>query len=165
MGVTMDTSNVPNNFGVIIRDSFRKFTDGTKEEYRYEDKLRFIYCCVAYMSRSKDADEAVQDIILSETKRRMSEDGEFPNKSDFESLEFMSICYEIGQKSAKLCSNEYGCDKHDNEAALKLLASIVKALEEDGKGYYKVLFKGCDWFAEIHITHLDIPAEELILKL
>ena len=29
----------------------------------------------------------------------------------------------------------------------------------------KVLFKGCDWFAEIHITHLDIPAEELILKL
>ena len=35
MGVTMDTSNVPNNFGVIIRDSFRKFTDGTKEEYRY----------------------------------------------------------------------------------------------------------------------------------
>ena len=34
MGVTMDTSNVPNNFGVIIRDSFRKFTDGTKEEYR-----------------------------------------------------------------------------------------------------------------------------------
>ena len=98
MGVTMDTSNVPNNFGVIIRDSFRKFTDGTKEEYRYEDKLRFIDCCVAYMSRSKDADEAVQDIILSETKRRMSEDGEFPNKSDFESLEFMSICYEIGQK-------------------------------------------------------------------
>lgn len=87
MGVTMDTSNVPNNFGVIIRDSFRKFTDGTKEEYRYEDKLRFIGCCVAYMSRSKDADEAVQDIILSETKRRMSEDGEFPNKSDFESLE------------------------------------------------------------------------------
>lgn len=126
MGVTMDTSNVPNNFGVIIRDSFRKFTDGTKEEYRYEDKLRFIDCCVAYMSRSKDADEAVQDIILSETKRRMSEDGEFPNKSDFENLEFMSICYEIGQKSAKLCSNKYGCDKHDNEAALKLLASIVK---------------------------------------
>ena len=126
MGVTMDTSNVPNNFGVIIRDSFRKFTDGTKEEYRYEDKLRFIDCCVAYMSRSKDADEAVQDIILSETKRRMSEDGEFPNKSDFESLVFMSIFYEIGQKSAKLCSNEYGCDKHDNEAALKLLASIVK---------------------------------------
>ena len=81
---------------------------------------------IAPTMASKDADEAVQDIILSETKRRMSEDGEFPNKSDFESLEFMSICYEIGQKSAKLCSNEYGCDKHDNEAALKLLASIVK---------------------------------------
>jgi len=27
MGVTMDTSNVPNNFGVIIRDSFRKFME------------------------------------------------------------------------------------------------------------------------------------------
>ena len=43
------------------------------------------------------------------------------------------------------------------------LLKCLKALEEDGKGYYKVLFKGCDWFAEIHITHLDIPAEELIL--
>ncbi len=32
----------------------------------------------------------------------MSEDGEFPNKSDFESLEFMSICYEIGQKKCKI---------------------------------------------------------------
>ena len=42
------------------------------------------------------------------------------------------------------------------------LLKCLKALEED---YYKVLFKGCDWFAEIHITHLDIPAEELILKL
>lgn len=45
------------------------------------------------------------------------------------------------------------------------LLKCLKALEEDGKGYYKVLFKGCDWFAEINITHLDIPAEELILKL
>lgn len=126
MGVTVNTNNIPDNFDNIIRDSFRKFTEGTNKIYQYEDKLRFIDCCVMYMSHSEDADEAVQDIILSETKRRMSEDGEFPNKSDFESLEFMSICYEIGQKSAKLCSNEYGCDKHDNEAALKLLASIVK---------------------------------------
>lgn len=38
----------------------------------------------------------------------------------------MSVCYEIGKKSAKLYSNEYGCDKRDNEAALKLLASIIK---------------------------------------
>ena len=126
MGVTVNTNNMPDNFDNIIRDSFRKFTEGTNKIYQYEDKLRFIDCCVMYMSHSEDADEAVQDIILSEAKRRMSEDGEFPNKSDFESLEFMSICYEIGQKSAKLCSNEYGCDKHDNEAALKLLASIVK---------------------------------------
>lgn len=126
MGVTVNTNNIPDNFDNIIRDSFRKFTEGTNKIYQYEDKLRFIDCCVMYMSHSEDADEAVQDIILSEAKRRMSEDGEFPNKSDFESLEFMSICYEIGQKSAKLCSNEYGCDKHDNEAALKLLASIVK---------------------------------------
>ena len=46
------------------------------------------------------------------------------------------------------------------------VSELLKCLkEEDGKGYYKVLFKGWDWFAEIHITHLDIPAEELILKL
>ena len=75
----------------------------------------------------------------------------------------MSLCkIRIDRKEVlEVDLNFKDCFKYYDEELLKCL----KALEEDGKGYYKVLFKGCDWFAEIHITHLDIPAEELILKL
>lgn len=52
MGVTVNTNNMPDNFDNIIRDSFRKFTEGTNKIYQYEDKLRFIDCCVMYMSHS-----------------------------------------------------------------------------------------------------------------
>ena len=31
MGVTVNTNNMPDNFDNIIRDSFRKFTEGTNK--------------------------------------------------------------------------------------------------------------------------------------
>ena len=47
MGVTVNTNNMPDNFDNIIRDSFRKFTEGTNKIYQYEDKLyrllRYVY--------------------------------------------------------------------------------------------------------------------------
>lgn len=38
----IDSLQIPDNFDGLVKKSFEKFTEGTREEYRFEDKLLYL---------------------------------------------------------------------------------------------------------------------------
>lgn len=41
-GLVFDLDNIPDDFEAQIRQAFHDFTEGTRKEYTYQDKLLFI---------------------------------------------------------------------------------------------------------------------------
>lgn len=99
-GLEIDTNNLPENFEELIKGAFAEYTIGTADDYKFEDKLRFIDLCVEALHGAKDSDDTVMEYI----KDRMESDirnGEFPEESDYYSFDFMVEMFENGQGMPK----------------------------------------------------------------
>lgn len=135
-GIEIDTENIPDDFDEIIKKCFSEYTNGTRKDYRYQDKLAFIDRCVELLHRAGDEEDAVKTLILDRTEYELDEFGEFPDKDDFWSLDFMCDCYAHGKEDMKMYSNKYysveqcmkSGEKNLNDTIMKLLERVIKVV-------------------------------------
>ena len=80
--IEMNT-RLPYDFDDIIRKTFKEYLGEAKTENLDFNKLKFIDLCIASIRNSKDAKEAVQDIMLKQTEYRLRMLNQFPEKIRF----------------------------------------------------------------------------------
>lgn len=119
----IDTLNLPSDFEDRVKESFGEFTALTHEDYRHEDKLLYLDNLRGFLHPG-DAGECVKNLILASTEYQLDEYGDFPDKEDFWSMEFMEECYEAGNKKYR---DNYEKDSHRNNG--KTLKAILKIIE------------------------------------
>ena len=93
------------------------------------NKLKFIDLCIASIRNSKDAKEAVQDIMLEQTEIRLKMFNQFPEKNSFFNMNFMTHYYEMGRASALLHA-EYSGNDIENETIMKAVIRIIKVVSD-----------------------------------
>ena len=130
-GIVVDTDNIPADFDTIILEAFKEYTSGTSPVYMYHDKLSFIDCCVKYLHKAHDANNAVKALILEDTEWQLDEYGELPDPDEFWSLDFMATCYENGRDDASLYAHYTG-DRRIDDAIMTLLARAIKVVMNYG---------------------------------
>ena len=136
--IEMNT-RLPYDFDDIIRKIFKEYLGEAKTENLDFNKLKFIDLCIASIRNSKDAKEAVQDIMLKQTEYRLRMLNQFPKKSSFLNMNFMVHCYETGRKNAEL-HTEYSSNYTENETIMKVVIRIIKVVsdfEEEENGEEK----------------------------
>lgn len=139
--IEMNT-RLPYDFDDIIRKIFKEYKEylgEAKTENLAFDKLNFIDSCIASIRNSKDAKEAVQDIMLKQTEYRLKILNQFPEKNSFFNMNFMAHYYEMGRESA-LLHTEYSGNDIENETIMKVVIRIIKVVsnfEEEENGEEK----------------------------
>lgn len=139
MGVEIEMNTcLPYDFDDIIRKIFKEYLGEAKTENLAFDKLNFIDLCIASIRNSKDAKEAVQDIMLKQTEYRLRMLNQFPEKNSFFNMNFMAHYYEMGRAST-LLHTEYSSNYTENETIMKVIIRIIKVVsdfeeEENGEG-------------------------------
>lgn len=126
-GLEVNPYNLSDDFEKQIQDAFTDYTEGTREEYTFQDKLCFIDLCVEDCHGTGDSD----DIVMADLKNRIGRDieyGDFPEKDDYFSVEGMEYYYNLGKESQRMYSHNYPGDKHDKEAIEKMLIRIIQAV-------------------------------------
>lgn len=140
MGVEIEmNTRLPYDFDDIIRKTFKEYLGEAKTENLDFNKLKFIDLCIASIRNSKDAKEAVQDIMLKQTEFRLKMFDELPEKSSFLNMNFMVHCYETGRKNAELHTG-YSSNDIENETIMKVVIRIIKVVsdfEEEENGEEK----------------------------
>lgn len=128
-GLEVDIDNVPSDFEKQVQKCFVDYTEMTNPDYMYHDKLCFIDRMVELLHGNKDADDAVMDKMKEYFEYEVSE-GNFPDESDFLSVEFMTDCYSAGEQSRRLYSHEWRKNQreHDDDKIMKLLCRAIKAV-------------------------------------
>lgn len=123
----IDTLNLPEDFKTKVSNSFAKFTAETDPRYTSEDKLAYLDNLRKYYIMIKDDSiESVKDLILTRTEHEILENDDFPVKEDFYSFNFMTECYELGEKNSRFLNSQYEDEKSDNAITLNVIADIIK---------------------------------------
>lgn len=122
----IDSLKIPDNFDELVKKSFEKFTKGTREEYRFEDKLLYLDNLRKHYISKKTAREAVEQLILETTMYQLDEYGEMPDKDEILSVEFMERCYDEGFRPYR---QEYEMDSSSaNKTTLKVILKIIQVI-------------------------------------
>lgn len=140
MGVEIEmNTRLPYDFDDIVCKIFGQYLGEAKTKNLAFDKLKFIDLCIASIRNSKDAKEAVQDIMLKQTEYRLRMLNQFPEKNSFFNMNFMAHYYEMGRASA-LLHTEYSSNYTENETIMKVIIRIIKVVsdfEEEENGEEK----------------------------
>lgn len=122
----IDTLSLPNDFEELVKQSFREFTEGTAEQYRFADKLLYLDNIRKFYTRRDDDEAAVNALVMSDV-RYCLEDGEMPETRDILSLEFMERCYNAGFRPFKDEYERYSSSDNDKtqQAILKIIQIVV----------------------------------------
>lgn len=126
-GLVIDTNNMPEDFEGQVKAAFAEYTQGTAEDYTFEDRLRFLDLCIEAFSGGKDSDDSVMEYI----KDRMEQDirnGEFPEESDYYSFDFMVEMYEMGKEHQSMYQQYRNGGRHEKESIEKAITRIIQAL-------------------------------------
>ena len=149
IGVEIEmNTRLPYDFDDIIRKIFKEYKEylgEAKTENLAFDKLNFIDSCIASIRNSKDAKEAVQDIMLEQAEIRLRMFNQFPEKNSFFNMNFMTHYYEMGRASALLHA-EYSGNDIENETIMKAVIRIIKVVsdyEEEENGEEKENLNRC----------------------
>lgn len=128
--VEIDLDNIPEDFDQIVRNTFRDYTEGTKDDYCFEDKLCFIDRCVELLHNVEDPDEEVMKLMKERFEFEVYEYGTFPGESDFLSIEFMEHCFNMGREKARLYpgAEKFAKNRSDHEKIEKLLLRIMRVV-------------------------------------
>lgn len=124
----IDTDRLPENLEELVKQSFEKFTHGTREEYQFEDKLLYLdnlRGCYINQSCTRDS---VEDLIKEETVYQLEEYGEMPDTEEILSIDFMGRCYDAGFRPFR---REYDpASSCRNKRIMKTIYRIIKAVIE-----------------------------------
>ncbi|GFH43026.1 hypothetical protein Hs30E_15770 [Lactococcus hodotermopsidis] len=92
----IDSENPPENLKEIVWDSFRKFTKGTAEDYKFIDKLSYIDNLRKSLHDFKNLEESVEKELGGYCKYYLDEYGEMPDATDVLDTAFMAQCFDSG---------------------------------------------------------------------
>lgn len=126
-GIEIDTNNMPEDFEAQIKAAFEEYTRGTADDYKFEDKLRFLDLCVEYLHGGKDSDDTVMEYL----KDKMESDirnGEFPEESDYYCFDFMVEMFEMGKEYQSMYQQYCNGGRHEKEGIEKAITRIIQAL-------------------------------------
>lgn len=123
--IVVDVNNVPDDFDEIILAAFEDYTEGTREDYTYQDKLAFIDRCRELLHHSQNEANCVMELMKNRFEYEVNECGEFPDKSDFLSIEIMEQCYHEGKTNLYA---HYTGDHHIDDKIMELLARAIKVV-------------------------------------
>ena len=130
--VEVDTNNVPEDFEQQIQDAFTAYTEGTADDYTFQDKLCFIDLCIERFHNPQRFND--DDIVMEFIKGRFENDldnGDFPQESDYYNIDFMTECFCYGKEFRKMYSHDFGgeyCNRHEEEKIEKIIIRIIKAV-------------------------------------
>lgn len=122
----IDSLQIPDNFDGLVKKSFEKFTEGTREEYRFEDKLLYLDNLRKHYISKKTTREAVEQLISEAVMYQLDEYGEMPDKDEILSVEFMERCYDEGFRPYRQQYETYSSSA--NEKTLKVILKIIQII-------------------------------------
>ena len=122
----IDTKNLPENLEDIAKQSFMKFTDGTREEYRYQDKLLYLDNLRKAYMRNDDTEGAVAALVKERVMYELDEFGTMPTTEEVMSVEFMKYCYDAGFRPFYHTYNT--ASSSANNKILEVLYRIIKTV-------------------------------------
>lgn len=129
-GLSVDVYDLPHDFEEQVQKAFSEFTQGTAKDYTFMDKLRFIDLASYYLHGANGEEEAVRELIHNKLDYELDEFGNFPDESDYLSVEFMEMCYSEGRRSQRLDSDgfKYVDSYKDREQIEKMLLRFIEAV-------------------------------------
>lgn len=123
--VKIDIFNLPENFKEIVEKTFREYTKGTSESYRYADKLAYIDCFVSKLANNDSGWQAVDNLVKKRLEYGWTQQGELLREDDIYNHEFMVHCYQEGRDSQRLYQN-YGHENHHiYEQIQKVVVKVI----------------------------------------
>ena len=102
------------------RDSFREYTYGTHEDYRYQDKLAYIN-----LIREENFKVDAEDLINEYIKYQIWDQGEF-NLDDFKSFETLESLINLGIDRSLQDWHHWSGNHHLDEPACKFVQAAIE---------------------------------------
>lgn len=133
-GLVFDLDNIPEDFEAQIRQAFHDFTDGTREEYTYQDKLLFIDRTVDLLHGKCDDGALVDEWLDGYAEHERKENGYFISKDDAFSWDSMVAMVDAGRKQQSLYGEYAEKGSHEDEKIMKLLVRAIKAVMDYEEG-------------------------------
>lgn len=124
----IETEDIQPDFEEQVKLSFSKFTQGTRKEYAYQDKLYYIDRLTREWIRNlEDARAQVKKLVNDRIEYALEEGEELPTREDLSDISFMEQCFEAGRDKSKLYQHylDGSCSSADDRA-LKAEADIIK---------------------------------------
>lgn len=122
----IDTKNLPENLEDIARQSFMKFTYGTRGKYSYQDKLLYLDNLRKSYVRNNDTKGAVEELVKERVMCELDEYGTMPTTEEVMSVEFMQCCYDAGFRPFYSIYDTKSSSANDK--ILESLYRIIKAV-------------------------------------
>ena len=134
-------SVVTDKFRQQIRDSFRDYTWGTREDYRYQDKLAYIN-----LIREENFKVDAEDLINEYISDQIWDQGEF-SLDDFKSFEILESLINLGIDRSLKDWHHWSGDHHLDNPACKFVQAAIeevmnypesdepKKIKEEGKDH------------------------------
>lgn len=128
--VEIDLDNIPEDFDQIVRDTFRDYTEETRDDYCFEDKLCFIDRCVELLRKVDDPDDEVMKLMKDYLEYEVREYATVPEEGDYLCFDFMEQCFRAGREKSRLYSDseKYAKNRRDHEKIEKLLLRIMRVV-------------------------------------
>ena len=133
-GRNIDINNIPENLEELIRKDFSEYTEGTRPEYMFEDKLCYIDLMAKKLHKA-DAEDKVNRWILENFKYELEENDYFMEESDFLSRSSLMDCYEMGVRDSSLYFHDWQTwSKHVDEKIMRIECRAIKAVMSYAEG-------------------------------
>ena len=113
-------SVVTDEFRQQIRDSFRDYTYGTSEDYRYQDKLAYINL-IREENFKVDGGHLINEYIMDQIR----DQGEF-SLDDFKSFEILESLINLGIDRSLKDWHHWSGDHHLDEPACKFVQAAIE---------------------------------------
>ena len=126
----IDTEALPENFEELVRTSFLRFTEGTRKEYRFVDKLLYFDNLRTSYTRNDETDEeAVTRFLGGLLRYKLENDIEFSSE-DLYSTEYMEMIFREGNRPFKAEYDKWSGSRNDR--ILKTISEIIRIVSNIG---------------------------------
>lgn len=124
-GLKFNIFDLPEDFEEQVSHAFAEYTEGTSDDYTYQDKLSFIDLTVERLNNGSDAGTCINELVEEQFAHEWEENGTIMSEDDVYCAEFMEMCFETGQQKAKLNSHFGTGDHHIYDQIMKVLVQII----------------------------------------
>lgn len=127
-----DTLDLPDDFEDQVKESFAKFTVGTRTDYTYKDKLMYISHLPLIFKNAIDlsvdtiAEKEVRNLIHCELDCKLDEEDDVLDRDDICSFEFMCQCFVDGMRYVRPLQEYEPYSSSNNDETEKVMFRIMQ---------------------------------------